>query len=198
MKKFLSNVKGVAAVEFALTAALFFFVFFMNLELTRLAITSSQWDLMIAQSVRAARNANPEDGNYEKVFLKELEEQRDNVSGIMRFFVYRQTKLFQIGTTVKVDYADCERDEKTCIDAILNERFRQPTKDKDGNPIAPASGIQATLARYKLVYSYEFDSVLPFLPKEWIENTLTREFIVLQEYQRSAFQPTRVTPITSP
>ena len=194
MKKFLSNTKGVAAVEFALTVGLFLFVFFMNLELTRLAITSSQWDLMIAQSVRAARNAKAEDGNYEKVFLQALEKQRGTYPGMMNFFVYRQTKPFEIGKNVKIDYADCENDETTCIDAILNERFRQPKRDKDGKPIAPASGVNATLARYTLTYSYEFDSVLPLLPKSWIENTLSRQFIVLQEYERSAFQQARVTP----
>lgn len=189
MRKFLSNTKGVAAVEFALTVGLFLFVFFMNFELSRLAITSGYLDLSVAQSVRIARNAQTQNtgGNYEKVFTDTLNKYLGSPEGtFMKFLLHTTSNDLKI--TVK--YTDCESDQKKCIDALLDGKYMQPRKDANGNIISP-SGANVTLAYYQLdAYDFKFKTVFPFLPKSWMSNTLNRNFIVVQEYGRTAFPTT--------
>ena len=195
MRKFLSNTKGVAAVEFALTIGLFLFVFFMNFEMTRLAVTSGYLDLGIAQSVRAARNAQAANHDYETTFKNALNSYLGAPEGItMQFLMH---KIKPGGLDVKVKYVDCGgvagSNDQTCISALLNGNFRQPTRAADGTIIAP-TGTLATLAYYDIgTYKYEFLTVFPFLPKSWIDNTLNRKFVVLHEYERSSFVPTTRT-----
>ena len=189
MKKFLSNTRGVAAVEFALTVGLFLFVFFMNFELSRLALTSGYLDLGIAQSVRAAKNARASNNDYETTFRNALNSYLGAPEGItMQFLMH---KIKPGGLTVQVKYVDCGApdgsNDRTCISALLNGTFRQP-KIENGKVVEPPSGRLATLAYYDIgTYQYEFTTVFPFLPKSWIDNTLNRKFVVLHEYERSNF-----------
>lgn len=185
MKKFLSNAKGVAAVEFALTVGLFLFVFFMNFELSRLAITSGYLDLGISQSIRAAKNAQATGGDYEKVFNDALKKYLGAPEGtFMKFLLHTNTADLKIA----VKYTDCGTDQKKCIDALLNGRYLQPKKDSNGNIISP-DGSNVTLAYYSLqAYNFEFNTVFPFLPRSWISNTLDRNFIVVHEYERTMFK----------
>ncbi len=191
MRKFLSDTKGVAAVEFALTVALFLGVFFMNFELSRLALTTSYLDLGVAQSIRAARNAQINaTGDYEKVFRETLERHLGSPEGTFMKFLLHTTNGSN-GLRLSVKYTDCAADQNKCIDALLDGRFIQP-RVENGVTILP-SGTDVTLAYYQLEgYDLNFQTVFPFLPKSWISHTLSRTFITVQEYGRTAF-PTGFT-----
>lgn len=185
MKRFLSNTKGVAAVEFALTVGLFLFVFFMNFELSRLAITSGYLDLGVSQSIRAARNAQAAGGDYEKAFREALTKYLGAPEGTFMEFLLH-TSEGSLKMTVK--YADCEPDQTKCIDSLLNNRYIQPRKNTDGTIISP-SGKNVTLAYYSLqAYDFKMKKALPFLPHSWMNNTLARNFIVVHEYERTFFK----------
>ena len=183
MRKFLSNIKGVSSVEFSFTVALYFFVVVLILEFCRLTIVTSYWDLAIAESVRIAKNENLNStGNYEDVFRKALKEQRKlQGESTIGYLAQLQKNDFDIS----VKYVDCDTGRR-CISALLDEKFRQPKIGNDGKLISP-NGRDATLARYSLRYDYEFLVPLPFFPKSWTRSLLNREFIVVQEYERSQF-----------
>ncbi|OOF69803.1 TadE/TadG family type IV pilus assembly protein [Rodentibacter caecimuris] len=183
MKKFFSNIKGVSTVEFSFTIALYFFVVMLILEFCRLVIVTSYWDLAIAESVRIAKNENVNStGNYEEAFRKALKEQR-KLQGESTVGYLAQVQKNDFDISVK--YVDCDVG-RSCISALLDEKFRVPKKDNDGKLISP-NGKEATLARYSLSYDYEFLVPLPFFPKSWTQSLLNREFVVVQEYERSQF-----------
>ncbi|OOF54425.1 protein TadE [Rodentibacter genomosp. 2] len=183
MKKFLSNIKGISTVEFSFTVAFYFLVVTLILEFCRLTIVTSYWDLAIAESVRIAKNENANSmGNYEEVFRKALEEQR-KLQGESTIGYLAQVQKSDFDISVK--YVDCDAG-RSCVSALLDEKFRQPKIGKDGELISP-NGRDATLARYSLSYDYEFLVLLPFFPKSWTKSLLNREFVVVQEYERSQF-----------
>ncbi|EEX49588.1 protein TadE [Pasteurella multocida] len=182
MKCFISNNKGVSTVEFGLTVAIYFFVVMLIFEFCRLAISTTYWDLAIAESVRIAKNNDSGTHNYAEIFEKALlEQKRLQDSSTMGYLAQLEKNKFE----VKVQYVDCA-DEKKCVSALLNGQFRQPQKGPNGEMISP-NGQNATLAHYTLKYEYNFVNPLPFIPKSWSESILNREFVVVQEYERSKF-----------
>ncbi|MGC7589353.1 TadE/TadG family type IV pilus assembly protein [Bisgaard Taxon 46] len=183
MKRFISNNKGVSTVEFGLTVAIYFFVVMLIFEFCRLAISTTYWDLAIAESVRIAKNDNSPNHNYEDIFKKALGEQKklqDNST--MGYLAQLEKNGFKVG----VKYVNCP-DEKKCVQALLSGQYREPKKDSNGNIISPIDGQNATLAHYTLTYDYKFAVPLPFIPETWSQAILNREFVVVQEYERSKF-----------
>ncbi|MFD1806451.1 TadE/TadG family type IV pilus assembly protein [Pasteurella oralis] len=182
MKKFLSNSKGTSTVEFALTIAFYLFIVMFIFEFCRLAIATAYWDLAITESVRIAKNEQATAGNYEDAFRKALQQQKKfNDESTMGYLALLEKNDFK----VKVEYVDCAK-ESECIQNLLDEKFRQPKKDSEGKIISP-DGRLATLARYSLTYEYKFVIPLLFMPKSWSEAILNREFVVVQEFERSRF-----------
>lgn len=186
MKKFLSNSKGTSTVEFALTIAFYLFIVMFIFEFCRLAIATAYWDLAIIESVRIAKNEQADEANYEKVFKQVLTEQKkfsdESTMGYLAM-------LDKNGFDVKVQYVDCP-EETNCLENLLKEKFRQPKQITGANHIKIAeNGRLATLARYSLTYDYKFVVPLPFIPKSWSEAVMNREFVVVQEFERSSFKP---------
>lgn len=179
MKKFLLNVKGVAAVEFSLTIGLYFMVMFMIFELTRIAIVTAYWDLAIVESIRSARHQQIEGNDYSKAFLNELNQQKSiQNNSTMGMFMLLDNGRYNVET----EYVDCTKGEKgDCIDALLKGAFITGTKDSEGNIKLPAG---LTLARYNLNYDYSFAINMPFLPTSWVNQLLNRKIIIMQEAQR--------------
>lgn len=184
MKKFLLNKKGVSTVEFALTVAFYFFVVCLILEFCRIAITAAYWDLAITESVRIAKNQNVAGDDYAAAFEKALKEQLVFQEESTIGYLARLDK--NDGYTIEVKYVDCNQG-KSCIQSLLDQRFRQPQKDSEGKLIPP-NGRLATLATYSLNYKYDFLISLPFLPKDSVSNLLARKFVAIQEFNRSKFQ----------
>ncbi|MGY4677254.1 TadE/TadG family type IV pilus assembly protein [Pasteurella sp. P03HT] len=186
MKKFLSNSKGTSTVEFALTIAFYLFIVMFIFEFCRLAIATAYWDLAIIESVRIAKNEQADEANYEKVFKQVLTEQKKfSDESTMGYLAMLEKNDFD----VKVQYVDCP-EEINCLGNLLKDQFRQPKKITNGSylQIAP-NGRLATLAHYSLKYNYKFVVPLPFIPKSWSEAVMNREFVVVQEFERSSFKP---------
>ncbi|WP_386689548.1 TadE/TadG family type IV pilus assembly protein [Lonepinella sp. MS14437] len=173
LKKMLVNPNGVSTIEFSLTVGIFFFVVFLIFELCRLAIISAYWDLAITESVRIAKNQQPEsNGDYKTQFEKILKEQRNNLqNGTIAFLGETNNKL-----AVDVKYA-----ESNSIDDLVNERFKKDPKDKTK---LSSSGSGAVLALYTVKYSYQPVVPLPFLPISWTNRLLERNIVMVQEYER--------------
>ncbi|WP_233112665.1 TadE/TadG family type IV pilus assembly protein [Aggregatibacter actinomycetemcomitans] len=184
MEKFLSNKKGASTVEFALTVVFYFFIVFLILEFCRISITTAYWDLAITESARIAKNRTAEGNDYAAEFEKALKQQ----------LIYQETSTIGYlarldkngGYEIDVKYVDCGS-ESSCIKSLLDGKFRQPTKDRNGN-IIPPNGRLATLAVYSLTYKYEFLVSLPFLPRDNVSSLLSRKFVAVQEFNRSKFQ----------
>lgn len=182
MKEFLSNSKGTSTVEFALTIAFYLFIVMFIFEFCRLAIATAYWDLAITESVRIAKNEQASASNYEDAFRKALKQQKKfHDESTMGYLALLEKNDFE----VKVEYVDCAK-EVECIQNLLAEKFRQPQKNSEGEIISP-DGRLATLARYSLTYEYKFVIPLLFIPKSWSETILNREFVVVQEFERSRF-----------
>lgn len=181
MKRFISNEKGVSTVEFGLTVGIYFFVVMMIFEFCRLAISTTYWDLAIAESVRITKNTDNKTHDYASIFKATLQAQKAlQDSSTMGY-------LAQLGKNdfdVDVKYVHCP-DERQCVNALLNKQFREPKKVN--GKLVPPTGQDATLAYYTLTYNYRFIVPLPFIPKSWSESILNREFVVVQEYERSSF-----------
>ncbi|WP_424405646.1 TadE/TadG family type IV pilus assembly protein [Pasteurella sp. PK-2025] len=181
MKRFISNKKGVSTIEFGLTVGIYFFVVMMIFEFCRLAIATTYWDLAIAESVRITKNTENKTHDYKTFFKATLEAQKA-LQDTSTMGYLAQTGNSEIKVDVK--YVDCPQ-EKECVKALLANRFREP-KTKDGKIISP-TGQNATLAYYTLTYDYRFVVPLPFIPTSWTQSILNREFVVVQEYERSSF-----------
>lgn len=185
MKKFLSNSKGTSTVEFALTIAFYLFIVMFIFEFCRLAIATAYWDLAIIESVRIAKNEQADEANYEKVFKQVLTEQKkfsdESTMGYLAM-------LDKNGFDVKVQYVDCP-EETNCLQKLLEGKFRQPKQVGNSHIKIAENGRLATLARYSLTYDYQFVVPLPFIPKSWSEAVMNREFVVVQEFERSSFKP---------
>ncbi|WP_373778482.1 TadE/TadG family type IV pilus assembly protein [Glaesserella sp.] len=184
LKNFVRSNKGTTTVEFVLTIVIYFTVVFMIFEWSRLTLASAYWDLAIAESTRISRAQEAEGGNYEELFKKTLKEQRalQAESGMVMFM--------QIPTQedkVTVNYVDCTQGQNSnCLDALLNNQYKQPTM-VDGQLVSP-TGELATLASYKLQAGYKPLIPMPFLSGSLSESILSREIVVVQEYERSLFK----------
>ncbi|MDU7785205.1 MAG: pilus assembly protein [Aggregatibacter aphrophilus] len=187
MKKFLQNKKGVSTVEFALTVAFYFFVVCLILEFCRVTITAAYWDLAITESVRIAKNKSAEGNDYATEFEKALKQQIVYQENSTIGYLARLDK--NGGYKIDVKYVDCDKGNP-CIQALLDNKFREPKKDSEGR-IVPPNGQLATLAVYSLTYNYDFLVSLPFLPKSGISEFLSRKIIAVQEFNRSKFQYSR-------
>ncbi len=64
--------------------------------------------------------------------------------------------------------------------------FANHKKTHKGELISP-TGSRATLAQYSLTYKYKFMVPLVFIPESWSQVVLNREFVVVQEFERSQF-----------
>ncbi|MDA5608328.1 TadE/TadG family type IV pilus assembly protein [Pasteurella multocida] len=182
MKKFLSNIKGTSSVEFALTIAFYLFVVMFIFEFCRLAVATAYWDLAITESVRIAKNEQAISGNYEEAFRKALTKQKKfHDESTIGYLALLEDNKFD----VKVQYVDCDK-ETECIKNLLLNKFRQPQKNHKGELISP-TGSRATLAQYSLTYKYKFMVPLVFIPESWSQVVLNREFVVVQEFERSQF-----------
>lgn len=166
LKQFLRNIQGVSSVEFALTVPFFILLLSMVFELARISLLSAYLDFALSEASREAKNRYLGSGDYQQIFEKKLESEK-----IWQFLNAGGT--FQIQT----DYADD-------LHALLNNRYRQPTLDKDGKPISP-TGSNAGLARYS--FTYQHDSWVPLVPQEWFTPIFQRQIVVVQEYERSLF-----------
>ncbi len=164
--------KGVVSVEFGLTIAAYVFVIFMIFEMGRIAITNAYWDLAITEAVRFTKNKNlhTSDGDYAQVLKQQIIQQYNGYSNgtVMGIFA---AKLRQ--PEVAVDYA---KDMQGLLQAI--------TEPKKHGFID--SSRNAPVARYLITYHYRFMFGLPFL-KNPINQLFTRQFFVVQEYERSDF-----------
>ncbi|UEA17703.1 pilus assembly protein [Pasteurella canis] len=184
MKNFLSNSRGTSTVEFALTIAFYLFIVMFIFEFCRLAIATAYWDLAITESVRIAKNEEAEEGNYEDAFRKALEQQKKfHDESTMGYLALLENNKFD----VKVQYVDCAK-ETECLQSLLSNKFREPKKNDKGQIISPPDGRSATLAYYSLRYDYKFVVPLPFIPESWSRTVLDRNFVVLQEFERSQFK----------
>lgn len=198
MKKFLSNKRGASTVEFALTVAFYFFLVCLILEFCRVAITTAYWDLAITQSIKIAKNQQVNGGNYADAFEKALKEQAilkdDSPIGYLATIGKKSTSGKPYEITVK--YVNCDRNKsKSCIQGLLDGNYKKlldknnkPILDNNGKEIDDPNGTLSALAHYRLTYQYEFMIDLPFMPKSIVNNALTREFVAVQEYNRSQFQ----------
>ncbi|MGV6988687.1 TadE/TadG family type IV pilus assembly protein [Testudinibacter sp. P80/BLE/0925] len=166
IKQFLRSVRGVSSVEFALTVPFFILLLSMVFELARISLLSAYLDFALSEASREAKNRYLGSGDYQRIFEQKLKDEK-----IWRFLNAGGT--FQIQT----DYADDLR-------ALLQNRYREPTFDKDGKPVAPI-GSNAGLARYSFTYTH--NSWIPLVPQEWFTPIFQRQIVVVQEYERSLF-----------
>ena len=92
------------------------------------------------------------------------------------------------GYDVDVKYVNCSQG-KSCINALLNKDFKK-IPSSSGATQYDTDGKGSTLAYYTVVYKYKFLVPVPFVPNSLVQHVLTREFVMVQEWQRSQFPVT--------
>ena len=185
MKKFLSNKKGVSTVEFALTVAFYFFVVCLILEFCRISITTAYWDLAITESVREAKNQAAAGNDYKTAFEKALQNQKITQDNSPIGYLALSSKNTY---DVQVKYVDCLQG-RNCIKALLADKYKmKPDPSDPKKQILSNDGTLATLAVYTIDFKYNFMFSLPFLSTAPVDRLIKREFITVQEYNRSQFQ----------
>ncbi|RWR03299.1 pilus assembly protein TadE [[Pantoea] beijingensis] len=159
-KNFTQDQRGVATVEFALLAVVFFMILFFTAEISRVAYVSSVIDLALSESAKSAKNehAISKDGTTDSSrFQQRLLQDGGRLWGFLR-----NNDMVNI----EITYADS-------VAEMIASGGHQ------GN------GTNQALARYHLIYQYKA-MFFPF-PKSWVNSLLNREVIFVQEYERSKF-----------
>ena len=72
---------------------------------------------------------------------------------------------------------------------MLNKDFKK-IPSSSGATQYDTDGKGSTLAYYTVVYKYKFLVPVPFVPNSLVQHVLTREFVMVQEWQRSQFPVT--------
>ena len=179
MRKFLLNNRGVATVEFVLTIFWYLFIVFLIFECARVTLSVAYWDLALSEATRIAKNqqaADTQEGqrDYKSLFEKALRErQKDYRQSFIGLWAIKENSF-----KVDVKYADNIAD-------LLNSRFREPKKDKNGKITDPVSGKDAAIALYSFKYDYTFLIALPFIPQDSISALYNRKIVAVQEYERN-------------
>ncbi len=173
LSRFLSNTKGVIAIEVGLTIGAYFLILFMIFEMGRIAISNAYWDLAVTESVRITKNKDLHDSNadYKKVFRDELEKNYQRYIGgsVMGLFA---TQIRDV--KISVNYAYTMQNLLNAVDS---------KKETEGYT---NRGQNAPIARYMVSYHYKFFIPLPFINNA-IDGLFTRQFFVVQEYERPDF-----------
>lgn len=171
LRAFINNKGAVSSIEFTLTIGIFFLAFFMIFEFGRMAITSSYWDLAVAEGVRETKNSNLHNSgsDYGAELKQRLEKSyAQSHDSVMGLFAVDHPKI-----NVCVDYAED-------INDMINV-LKQPCISSQ------TDGKNQTLARYYITYKYDFLIPLPFLGN-FTNQMFTRQFIVVQEHERPDFE----------
>ena len=89
---------------------------------------------------------------------------------------------------MQVKYVDCLQG-RNCIKALLTDKYKmKPDPTDPTKQILSNDGTLATLAVYTIDFKYNFMFSLPFLSTAPVDQLIKREFITVQEQNRSQFQ----------
>ncbi|MBA3211369.1 pilus assembly protein [Salmonella enterica] len=158
---FFKNNKGVASIEFAITAIVFIFLVLFVAEIARMSYVSSVLDLAVSEAAKDAKNSDGNEGgyNYRDYFYNRLA----HGGGKIWSFLAKPEAI-----RVNLYFSD------TVPDMITSGGHQ-------------GTSLEKALARYVLTYDYK--PMFFFFPSfsSLSEILFTREVIFVQEFERSQF-----------
>lgn len=125
LRQFISTRRGVATIEFSLTALMFFTLILFFAEMMSITYISAAMDLVISEAAKKAKNSSPAvNKNYADVFKKTLSQRQ----GLLERF------MLSSDITVETHYCNSIDELKTACSSKQAENNR--------------------IARYKFSYHY--------------------------------------------
>ncbi|MDA0127748.1 pilus assembly protein [Vibrio sp. MarTm2] len=153
--------RGIASIEFALGFMAFWLMCMAWVEMSYLSYVSAISDLAISE---AARSAKVSKGNYKQSFSSVIDDSNALWSGVVDESNFRMS----------VNY----------IRKVADLTNVNPCEVPDGDTFAEC-GIAANSAMAIYRVDYDFNSIFTFFIDT--SNLVSREVIVVQEYERDAF-----------
>lgn len=168
---FAANRSGVAAIEFAIIAGLFFMMVFFIVEMSRIAYISGVLDLAASEGAKMSKNHDGQkpDG-YRSKFTEAL--YGGSAGALWRNLINEKDILLDV-SFVSCDRANCV---KKTIDTLQVGDKNRPSGDSRNAPIAI----------YRIAYQYT-PMFFPF-PGNVFNDLLVREVVFVQEYERADFR----------
>lgn len=174
IKLFTCNNRGVAAIEFAMVAGLFFMMVFFIVEMSRVAYISGVLDLASSEGAKMAKNFDGKNSQSYKEKFSEV------LYGGKAGRLWRNI-LKQEDVNISVSFVNC--DKKDCIAKTI-DKIRNSSDMSSGNNIS-GNAENAPIAIYRISYHYK-PMFFPFA-SSLFNDRLVREVVFVQEYERSEF-----------
>ncbi len=181
-RRFLKQDKGDMMVEVGLTIGIYFLIIFMIFELGRMAITNAYWTYAVSEGVRLTQTTDLHDegGDYQDALRSNILKSYDSIVGQTTMGLFAANID---GLTVHIDYA---RNLADLVDAVKNNRGSESSDFIHNCLKGKSCSYDAPLARYVISYKYHFIVPIPFISST-VEHLFTRQFFVVQIYERSYF-----------
>lgn len=166
-RKSLNKQSGVAAIEFAIGFIAFWLMCVVWIELSYISYVSALGDLMISQASRQSKlHSSDED------FIDQFENVIKNDDSIWKNLVNKEN--FRYSIRYVKDYDQLSTIKDSCESKDENTNSLECDKPNVG---------QAPIAIYRI--SYQYEPIFSYFGDS--KSIFSREMIVIQEYQRSAF-----------
>lgn len=181
-RQFLKQDKGDMMVEVGLTIGIYFMILFMIFELGRMAITNAYWTYAVSEGVRITQTTDLHNagGNYQAALKNNILKSYNSIVGKTTMGLFAANIN---GLIVHIDYAS---NLVNLVDAVKNNQSSD-SPDYIHNCLKGKScSYDAPLARYIISYKYRFIVPIPFISTT-VEHLFTRQFFVVQIYERSYF-----------